>query len=140
METLSTQIKHHHKRVEKQNIANTKQLNKYDIVMVNLGRPDKNNTTHVQKGYRPCVIINTNCNSPTSIIIPLSSRFDKRGCKLHGELNSLHELGAGLVRSNALCEQVTVIDNTSIIKVIGTLTNKQDIENIHRAINFLLFN
>ena len=88
-----------------------------DIVIVEL-RGAKGSE---QKGIRPAVIISNDINnrlSSTVTIVPVTTADKNPWQGTHADLGELKCLD---VRSMALCEQITTVDKSCLLKKIGTL-------------------
>ena len=74
----------------------------------------------IQMGRRPCIVVQNNTgnkNSPTTIIIPITSQ-DKKPIPTHVDLSSVRELVSG---SKAIAEQVLTIDQSELGEYICRL-------------------
>lgn len=107
-----------------------KEPKKFDIFLVNVGR----NNGSVQRGYRPCLIVQNNMGnyySPTLIIACLSSVIKKLNLPTH----VLIEKGYGLkTDSILLAEQLFTIDRSALGDFIGSVTREQDRNRINLAL------
>lgn len=97
-------------------IIENKNIKRGNIVYANINASDD---THIQKGYRPYIIVSNNqCNkySPVVTAVPLTTKL-KHNLPTHVEIS-----GCGLkLKSTALCEQIISIDKNEIIKIVGNL-------------------
>lgn len=88
----------------------------------------------IQYGYRPVIIIQNNKgneSSPTVIIIPLTGKV-KYGQPTHVIIGT----HTGVRRiSTALCEQIQTIPMDRLTRKIGELSEENDIQALHTAIN-----
>lgn len=87
-----------------------------DVVIINLPIPEK---SHVQGGCRPWLIVQNNVRnqfSPTSIVVPLTTKFKKMELPTHIAV-TWEKLEPSMVE----CEQVRVVDVTDDWKYICTL-------------------
>lgn len=113
---------------------------KYDIVEVDFGKKTSGDKdSHIQKGRRPCVIINTNPKSPVSIVIPLTTKVKNGGKNFHSKISFNKVIGLQK-DSYTLCEQIVSIDNYKIKGKYGKLEDREEIKALHKAINFLMYN
>lgn len=106
---------------------------RYDIVQADLGSFDED---FVQSGIRPVIIIQNNIgnlHSPTTIIMPLSTKtFKNPNQPTHTLIKKSKE--NGLLRdSMVLGEQMRVISSSRIIKKIGEITDKKEKKAIRRV-------
>ena len=76
-------------------------------------------------GRRPCIIVQNDIGnefSPTTIVVPLTTKLKKLEMKTHVLLiNPLHED----INSMALCEQVLTVSKSNIVGYVGEL-NEND--------------
>ena len=98
-------------------------VNRGDVCMVNFNT--RNREGNVQVGYRPAVIVQTNVGnkfSPTTIVVPMTSRFRKNNLPTH----VFCPRGEGGVQSDSLilAEQIMIIDKDQISRVIGSLPER----------------
>lgn len=88
-----------------------------DVVEINVPIPASG---HVQGGKRPWIIVQNNTGnqfSPTSIVVPLTTKFKRMEMPTHVAVT----WGRKLFPSMVECEQVRVIDVTDDWKYICTL-------------------
>ena len=88
---------------------------------------------HAQQPGRPAIIVSNEANnlySPTVEIVYLTSRKKKR-LPTHAAIHS------AIVKSTALCEQVTTIDRSLLRDYICTLT-EQEMAEVNEAIKISL--
>jgi len=87
-----------------------------------------------QSGTRPVLVVQNdtgNANSPTTMIVPLTSKHKPR-LPTHIQLNPKD---CGLTRrSTALCEQMRVIDKTRLMKRLGKVMNLDKLEEINHRL------
>ena len=110
----------------------TPSLKRLDIVIVDFGPLVKNSSK--QCLIRPAVIMqleSMNKTSPTTIVCPLSSVKKKLYLPYHIELGRRFGLRKDSI---VLLEQITVIDQSSIIKRIGHIDDDSVAENINRGL------
>ena len=89
--------------------------------------------SHIQGGRRPVVIMsNNNANkySPVVTVVPLTSKLKKRSLPTHV---TLFAEGLSTV-STALCEQLTTIDKSQLIRRVGTVSDPEDRAALNRAL------
>ena len=90
-------------------------MKQYEIWMADI--PAAANS-HVQYGRRPVVIVSNdaaNTHSPVVTVVPLTSRLKKHQLPTHVYLD-----GQGLDRASiALCEQVTALDTSCLLRRMG---------------------
>lgn len=70
-----------------------------------------------QRGERPCIVIQNDMGnkfSPTTIVVPLTSRIPKKMLPTHLYISE-GELGNKLKDSIVLCEQIRTIDKSRIV-------------------------
>lgn len=103
-------------------------LNKGEIIDVNLGKPPKEVKGHEQGLERPCIVIKAFGNLNLAIVVPLTSREPKYSIYT---IVKIPKGSAGLTSdSYALCHQIRTISFDRIIKKRAKLDNK-DILKIH---------
>lgn len=76
-----------------------------------------------QGGTRPVIIVQNelgNKHSPTTIVVPLTSRLSKKPLPTH--ITYMPEQIGLTAKSVALCEQVRTIDKTRLRQKMGTLS------------------
>ena len=109
-------------------------INQFEVWQTNL-----NSTMgSKQKGIRPCLIIQTNASgnkAHTTIIVPFSSK------KLENiypfEIRISPSKKNGLQKTSKLkCEQISVIDQNSLVKRLGTI-EKSYYNNIFKALKVI---
>lgn len=86
-----------------------------------------------QDGIRPVVIIQNNRGnrySPTTIVVPITSKLSKRDLPTHVLLSSTKGLEK---KSIALIEQIRTLDKSRLLEKI-TRVSDEDLENIKEAI------
>lgn len=106
------------------------EIKRGDIVMAEL-----QGEYSVQGGYRPVIIVQNdkgNKFSPTTIIVPLTSKMNKTNLPTH-EIISTRDASGLSVDSVALCEQIITIDKRKIVKLVGKIKNDFVMKNISRA-------
>ena len=97
------------------------QLKKGQIVWVRLDGVGRE-----QNGNRPCIVVQNDTGnrfSPTTIIVPLTTRKQKKTLPTHLEING-ETLGRNFEDSIVLCEQIKIIDKSRIIKLGNYLSNE----------------
>jgi mRNA interferase MazF len=89
-----------------------------------------------QSGTRPCIIVSndiSNCYSSIAIMIPLSTKKDKKSLPQHVTLKKQNY--SFLAKDSiALTEQIRVIDKGRLIDKIGEVT-EQDYYKIIKSLN-----
>lgn len=109
---------------------NTTSLKRGDLVIVEFGPASGS----VQGGKRPAVVLQNdvqNHYSPTTIVAPITSVLKK------AELSSHIIIGRrfGLCKeSMVLVEQIRTINQSDIIRVIGSITDKQVMSKINNGL------
>ncbi len=86
-----------------------------------------------QDGFRPVLVIQNNKGnkySPTTIVVPITSKVDKRDLPTHVKLKTTKGLKK---ESIALVEQIRTLDKRRIFSKI-TKISKEDLENVKKAI------
>ncbi len=86
-----------------------------------------------QDGFRPVLIVQNNKGnkySPTTIIVPITSKVDKKDLPTHVKLKTTKGLKK---ESIVLVEQIRTLDKRRIFSKI-TKISKEDLENVKRAI------
>ena len=110
----------------------TTTLKRLDIVIVDFGPLVENSS--IQCLTRPALVIQPstmNSSSTTTIVCPLSSVKKKLYLPYHIELGSRFGLRKDSI---ALLEQITVIDQSSIIKCIGHIDDDSVAADINRGL------
>lgn len=105
---------------------------RYDIVQADLGYGDAS----VQNGVRPVIIIQNNVgnlHSPTTIIMPLSTKIYKNPNQPTHTLIKKSKLNGLFKDSMVLGEQMRVISNKRIIKKIGEIVDENEKKEIRRV-------
>ena len=85
-----------------------------------------------QGGIRPVVIVQNdmgNRYSPTIIVVPITTRLNKKNLPTHTKLNN----SSLLKESIALMEQIRTIDKSRLIEFIGVL-NESEMNRITEAL------
>lgn len=89
-----------------------------------------------QGGFRPILIVQNdvgNKHSPTTIAVPITSRFTKKPLPTHVPL-----VGCGLSKDSiALCEQVRTIDKRRLKNKMGQV-DEETIEALDKALTISL--
>ncbi len=97
---------------------------------------DLDGATGSEQGkMRPVVVIQNdtgNKHSPTTIIVPLTSKKKKKGMKTHVLIEKTAENGLS-EDSIALCEQVRTIDKKRIKMSIGQINDYITMQNIYKG-------
>lgn len=86
-----------------------------------------------QDGFRPVLVIQNNKGnkySPTTIVVPITSKVEKRDLPTHVRLKTTKGLKK---ESIALVEQIRTLDKTRLFSKI-TRISKEDLENVKKAI------
>ena len=85
-----------------------------------------------QGGIRPVVIVHNdmgNRYSPTIIVVPITTRLNKKNLPTHTKINN----SSLLKESIALMEQIRTIDKSRLIEFIGVL-NESEMNRITEAL------
>lgn len=85
-----------------------------------------------QGGIRPVVIVQNdmgNRYSPTIIVVPITTRLNKKNLPTHTKLNNSNLLKESI----ALMEQIRTIDKSRLIEFIGVL-NESEMNRITEAL------
>ena len=85
-----------------------------------------------QGGIRPVVIVQNNMGnrySPTIIVVPITTRLNKKNLPTHTKLNNSNLLKESI----ALMEQIRTIDKSRLIEFIGVL-NESEMNRITEAL------
>ena len=85
-----------------------------------------------QGGIRPVVIVQNNMGnrySPTIIVVPITTRLNKKNLPTHTKINN----SSLLKESIALMEQIRTIDKSRLIEFIGVL-NESEMNRITEAL------
>lgn len=100
------------------------QIKRGDIIIADLGQHE----TSVQSGIRPCVVVSNNmANKYSSVItvVPLTSKIHKKEyLPTHVFLNGYRNTGLDR-HSLALCEQITSVAYSDILKVAGRVCERK---------------
>lgn len=107
-----------------------------ELYYANLG---DNNSTSVQSGIRPALIISNdkgNKYSQTVIVAPLTSKIKRIDLPIHIPLTVDDENGLEL-NSVVLLEQLRTLDKSQILHKIGKICSK-DLEGINKALKISL--
>ena len=99
---------------------------KGDILRISL----KEQGGSVQSGIRPCVVVSNNIGNKCStilLVVPLTSKMTKKPLPTHTMIAPSNHTGLGRT-SIALCEQVTVVPQESVISRYGSLSSRQQEE------------
>ena len=110
-------------------MINNKSIKRGSIVLCDLPITD----TSIQGDIRPAVIVSndvSNMHCPVVQIVPLT-RAKKKFLPVHTTVTSTRHI------STALAEQLTVLDKSKIIRVLGTV-QEQELENIVKAVKIQL--
>ena len=111
------------------------EIERGDIIMV-----DCNGNGNVQRGIRPCLIIQNNIGnkySPTTIVVPLTSEIKKQKQPTHEIITRMDAFGLKC-DSMALCEQILTIDKRKITEKIGKVINNITMESVSKACSISL--
>ena len=107
-------------------------VNMFDVFLVNLSETE---AVNVQKGIRPCIIIQNdvgNKYSPTVIVIPITKEIKKLEQPTHYLIHRNKENGLKC-NSMVLGEQVRVVDKTRLVEKIGRIDNEKEQNGILNA-------
>lgn len=88
-----------------------------------------------QRNTRPAIIVQNdvgNAHSPTTVIVPLSTKTKPSMATTHVEITS--EQGVDK-KSEALCEQLRVVDKSRLGRRLGRITDEAVMTDISRKIN-----
>lgn len=111
-------------------------IRRYDIVQVDLGKSDLGQVIgSEQGGIRPVLVIQNdqgNIYSSTTIIMPFTSKIKSINQPTHALIKSSVDTGLR-TDSMLLGEQIRVISSQRIIKKIGAVTDKDEIEEIKKV-------
>ncbi|WP_458398090.1 type II toxin-antitoxin system PemK/MazF family toxin [Anaerotignum sp.] len=90
-----------------------------------LGNLPASEGSHVQRGYRPVLIVSNdaaNTNSPVVTVVPLTSKLNKQHLPTHVFLQE-----QGLDKNSiALCEQIITLDKSQLLRRIGYIYKSFD--------------
>lgn len=107
-------------------------LKKYDVVLVDFGN---NAIGSEQGGKRPAIIIQNDIGnnfSPTTIVIPFSSKLKNPRQPTHSLFKK--DKGKGLEKDSILLgECMRQISERRIIKYLGSISDKSDISEVKRV-------
>lgn len=106
------------------------EIKKGDVYYIDLKNSDEN--THVQKGVRPCVIIQNNHGnnfSPNVIVVPLTTQIKRQDLPIHVKIQDISNKQCEM----ALCECILTISKDQLISYIKSLDDR-----IMREINIAL--
>lgn len=87
-----------------------------------------------QSGTRPVLVVQNdtgNANSPTTMVVPLTSKHKPR---LPTHIQLLPKECGLARRSTALCEQMRVIDKSRLMKRLGKIEDIAKLEEINRRL------
>ena len=102
----------------------TVKIKRGDIIIADLGQHE----TSVQSGIQPCVVMSNNmANRHSSVItvVPLTSRIHKKQyLPTHVFLNGYRNTGLDR-HSLALCEQITSVAFSDILRVAGRVSERK---------------
>lgn len=102
-----------------------------EIWMCNLSYKDGS----VQSGYRPVFILSNDKNntfSTTLNVIPITSKMNKRNLPVHVVLWRYEQYGLKSP-STLMIEQITTIPAENLDRRIGTVSDKETLNNISKA-------
>lgn len=88
-----------------------------------------------QRNTRPAIIVQNdvgNAHSPTTVIVPLSTKIKLSMATTHVKITS--EQGVR-DESEALCEQLRVVDKSRLGRRVGKITDESVMTDITRKIN-----
>lgn len=100
-------------------------VNMFDVFLVDLSETE---AVNVQKGIRPCIIVQNdvgNKYSPTVIVIPITKEIKKIEQPTHCLIHRSKESGLKC-NSMALGEQVRVVDKTRLVEKMGRIDNERE--------------
>ena len=83
-----------------------------------------------QRNTRPAIIVQNdvgNAHSPTTVIVPLSTKIKPSMATTHVKITSEQE-------SEALCEQLRVVDKSRLGRRVGKITDESVMTDITRKI------
>lgn len=109
---------------------NTTSLKRGDLVIVEFAP----GFGSVQGGKRPAIVLQNNTQntySPTTIVAPITSVLKKTNLSSHIVLGRRFGL---MKESMVLMEQVRTVNQSDIIKVIGSVTDEQMMANINSSL------
>lgn len=90
-----------------------------------------------QQNTRPAIIIQNdvgNAHSPTTVIVPLSTKIKPSMAATHVKITS----GQGVKDdSEALCEQLRVVDKSRLVRKVGEIADETVMKNIGNKINIV---
>lgn len=104
----------------------------YDVVLVDFG---ENGIGSEYKKRRPAIIVQNNIgqeHSPTTIVLPLSSKIKNPGQVTHTVIRANNNNGLS-VDSMVMGEAVRQISNQRIVKYIGRIINETCRQSIRRC-------
>ncbi len=109
----------------------TRLMRQFDVWLAQLPEPEDG--SHIIKGCRPVVVVSNNlANRHSSIltVVPLTSR-----AKAVLPTHVLMDLQQLKCTSTAICEQLTALDKSKLIRKIGHVTDTQCIEELKTAMS-----
>lgn len=107
-------------------------VNMFDVFLVDLSETE---AVNVQKGIRPCVIVQNDMGnkfSPTVIVIPITKEIKKLEQPTHYLIHRSRENGLKH-NSMVLGEQVRVVDKTRLVEKMGRIDNVKEQNGILNA-------
>ena len=109
-------------------------MKKFDIYLSEIISPPG---SHIQKGYRPFVVISNdvaNAFSPLVTVVPLTSNVRRKRLPTQIQIKT-----KGLDRESlALCDQLITVDKDRLGKFLGRINNEEDRTAINRAVSVQL--
>lgn len=122
------------KTENKTNAKKSVEIVRGDVVKVDLG----SNVGSEQSGIRPCVVLSNDLNNihcPSVNILPLTSKVhSKRKLPVHVIIDNEYIKMASIT----LCEQIKTVDKSRIVSRVLFKLNKDEIEEINRAVKIQL--
>lgn len=88
-----------------------------------------------QRNTRPAIIVQNNvgnANSPTTVIVPLSTKLKPAMAATHVRIGSEQGVKND---SEALCEQVRVVDKSRLERRVGEITDEEVMRDIGKKIS-----
>ena len=107
-------------------------VNMFDVFLVDLSETE---AVNVQKGIRPCVIVQNDMGnkfSPTVIVIPITKEIKKLEQPTHYLIHRSRENGLKH-NSMVLGEQVRVVDKIRLVEKMGRIDNVKEQNGILNA-------
>jgi len=115
-----------------------KSIRRFEIWLADM--PTMGSGSHIQQGRRPVVVVSNNMAntySPIVTVVPLTTKSrQKKRLPTHTVIYGFGLFGRNL----ALCEQVTSIDKSRLILLMGYIDNDRVQKRIDKAITVQLSN